>query len=90
MRLSGERKRLVGTRALDDLVQLSGLDLFELFLPAFELFKCFDHRLGHALVGVLGTAHKDEFLAGGDAFVAVLVVEADAKDPANLGPAAAP
>src|SRR5207249_3923963 len=36
-------------------------------------------RLSHAPVGLLGAAHDGELLARGDAFMAVVVVEAEAE-----------
>ena len=63
-----------------DLGELASIDGFEVFVATFELLEGLDGGLGHALVGFGGAADEDEFFAGGDALVAVLVVEADADE----------
>jgi hypothetical protein len=47
------------------------------FIATFEFFEGLDGCLGHAFVGLGGAAYEDEFISGGETFVAVGVVEAD-------------
>lgn len=60
--------------------QLPMVDLLQLFVPPLELLEGFDHGFGHALVGFRRSSDQGEFFAGGDTFVAVLIVETDSNE----------
>lgn len=62
---------------MEDVGELARIYGFEVFIATLEFFEGLDGCLGHALVGLGGAAYEDEFIAGGEAFVAVGVVEAD-------------
>ena len=70
---------------VDDVGEFGAFDLGEGFAAVFEFLEGFDEGLGHAFVGFLGAADDGELLGGGDALVAVLVVEADAEDAGDGG-----
>jgi len=71
---------LSGRGFVDDVGEFGAPDLGEGFAAVFEFLEGFDEGLGHAFVRFLGAANDGELVGGGDAFVAVLVVEADAED----------
>jgi len=64
---------------MDDFGEFFGADLLELLAAFFELFEGFHECLGHPVVCLGRAADDGEFLARGDAFVAVFVVETDAE-----------
>ena len=59
--------------------QFLGLDLLELLAAGLQHLESLHDGLRHAPVGFLGTAHDGKTLPGGDALVAVGVVEAQAE-----------
>ena len=60
------------------------IDVFDLLVAALQLLEGLNHRLGHPFVSVLRTADENEFLARGDALVAIFIVESDAEDATDL------
>lgn len=72
-------------RTMQDFGEFGGLDVLELFAALFELLEGLDDGLGHAAVRLFGTADNGELFAGGDALVAVLMVEADAEEGGGRG-----
>lgn len=61
---------------MEDFGEFLGLDLVQGFAAGFEFFEGFYDGLRHAVVGLGGASDDGELLAGGEAFVAVGVVEA--------------
>ena len=64
---------------VQDVGELLGLDLVQVFVAPFELLEGFDDGLGHASVGFVRAADEDKFFAAGDAFVPIGGVETDAE-----------
>jgi len=62
---------------VENVSELAGIHGFKVFIATFELFEGLDGCLGHAFVGLGGAAYEDEFIAGGEAFVTVGIIEAD-------------
>lgn len=62
---------------MENIGELAGIHGFEVFIAAFEFLEGLDGGLGHAFVGLGGAADEDKFIAGGEAFVAVGVIEPD-------------
>jgi len=62
---------------MENVSELARIYGFEVFIATFEFFEGLDGCLGHAFVGLGGAAYEDEFISGGETFVAVGVVEAD-------------
>ncbi len=54
-----------------DVVEFLVADVFELLAFGGELFVDLNDLFGHDLVGLLGAAHEQEILAGGQPFVPV-------------------
>src|ERR1035437_8932033 len=64
---------------LDNFGELLRFHLMQLLLACPQLLESFHDSLGHPTVRLLRTADDGELFAGGDALVAVVVVEADAQ-----------
>ena len=88
MGVSGREKQAPGGSARRGLVKNLGefrrLDFVEGFAAGFELLESLYDGLGHAVMSFGGAADDGELFAGGKAFVAVGVVQADAEE-AGLG-----
>lgn|ERR1017187_10767702 len=67
-----------------DLVKLIARDGLEGFAAALEVLVHFDGLLLHRAVRLLAAANQLEILAGGDAGMTVLAVEAEAQQPRFL------
>lgn len=84
MGVSGREKQAPGGSAGRGLVEnfreFSRLDFVEGLPAVFELFESLYDRLGHAVMRFGRTADDGELFAGGKAFVAVGVVQADAEE----------
>ncbi len=65
---------------MNNLLELGLTDLREVFAALFQLLEGFDDGLGHAPMRLLGAADDRELFARGQAFVAVLIVEAEADE----------
>lgn len=61
---------------MEDFGEFLGLDSMQGLAAGFEFFEGFYDRLRHAVVGLGGASDDGELLAGGEAFMAVGVVEA--------------
>src|SRR5688572_29857261 len=77
-------QRLTRLRLVDNLAELTRINGLEFLVPAFQLLERFHDRLRHLLVGGFRAANEDEFVARGDALVAVFVVETDTDDAADF------
>jgi hypothetical protein len=64
---------------MDDLGELAGIDGLKVFIASFELFEGLHGGLSHALMGLGRAADEHELFSGGDAFVAIGVVQAYAE-----------
>lgn len=75
---------LAGGGLVDNLRQLVGIDTLEAAIPALQLLKGLHHCLRHAVMGLFRTADQGELLAGGDAAMAVIIVQAHAQDAGGV------
>ena len=65
---------------MDDLGEFFGLDLGEVLAALLQLFEGFYNGFGHAPMCFLGAAEDGELLTGRNAFMAVVIVEAEADE----------
>ena len=70
---------LTRRRLVQDFGELIGLHLVELFLAGLQFLKRLHGGLRHATVRFIGATKNGELFTGGDAVMAVLVVETDAQ-----------
>ncbi len=73
---------------MNDFLEFLWLHGFDFFAAGFKLFEGLDRGLGHSSVGFVGPADDDEFFGGSEAFVSILIVEADTKQMDGLSFAA--
>ncbi len=62
---------------IENVGELARIYGFEVLIATFEFFEGLDGCLGHAFVGLGGATYENEFIAGGEAFMTVGIIQAD-------------